>query len=42
VNSYVPFGWQFRREGGPRNTLLEVTGRGRTVLDNWKWDGTPR
>jgi hypothetical protein len=28
--------------GDPWETLLELTGRGRTVLDRWKWDGTPR
>lgn len=28
--------------GAPWETLLEVTGRGRTVVERWKWDGTPR
>jgi hypothetical protein len=28
--------------GGPWETFLEVTGRGKTEVDRWRWDGTPR
>jgi hypothetical protein len=29
-------------DGDPWETLLEVTGRGKTELESWKWDGSPR